>query len=519
MKRSLSSWLTVTFVMALLLGGSPALNAQDETREILSDDTIRQRVESQLLTDPGTQLVGVDVKSEGGVITLDGQVATILASDRASRIVQTVKGVQAVVNQLEVKAISGLDDSKLQKRIIRALEQNPVTEAYDVNVSVDDGSVMVRGQVQSYREKEIVLRVIKRVIGVQKVEEELEVDVVDDRSDSELLAEIKAVLRWNPHIDETLIEVSVEDGKVTLSGNVGTVAEKVQARSAVWVPGVKAVDAMDVDIKQWANNEDVRERRYVDKSSEQLMEDARHALRLDPRVYKFDIDISIAGSAATLSGEVDNMQAKIAAAEDVENVVGIRSVTNNVEVKSSENLSDSRIDKDVIIALAEDPYVESYEFRTDVKDGVVTLTGTVDSRFERNWAEYVTAGVRGVEEVDNGLRVRSQKGHNEDPYVTNRMVDKSTMIQYEKRAPLVTDAQLKRSIKDEFWWSPFVDSNQVEVSVDNAIATLSGQVSNYSARKAATENAYEAGATLVENNIEVTPSLDVLDSDESSDQE
>jgi len=514
MLNSVSSWLTVTFAIIFLALGTVSLSAQDEAREILSDQTIQKRVESQLLTDPGTHIVGVDVKSEDGIVTLDGQVSTILARDRAARIVQSVKGVQAVVNRLEVESVANLKDEKLQKNIVRALKNDPVTEANEVDISVDDGSVMVRGTVQSYREKEFVLRVVKRVIGVQEVEEELTVDIVDDRSDEEIQTEIEAVLRWNPYIDETFVDVSVDDGTVTLAGNVGTLAEKVQARSAAWLPGVTAVKASDLGVKQWANDEDVRNERYVTKQPDALLDDAKHALRLDPRVFGFDIEVEMAGSTAVLSGKVDNVQAKMAAEDDVENVVGINSVTNNITVKSSEEKSDGQIDKDVIIALAEDPYVESYEFNTEVTDGVVTLIGTVDSRFERNWAEYVVSGVQGVEKVENELVFTKQREYIDDPYVTGRLVDETSISDYEKRAPLKSDQQLKTAIESELWWSPFVDSHNVEVSVKNGIATLRGVVEGTTARNTATDNAYEAGATLVKNELKLSAGLEVLETDD-----
>ncbi|MBA2113851.1 BON domain-containing protein [Bremerella alba] len=514
MHNSLSSWLTVISIVVVLGISVPQLLAQAETRQILSDATIRERVVSQLLTDPGTHIVGVDVKSEDGVVTLDGRVTTILARDRAVRVVQTVKGVQAVVNKIKVKDIPNIDDEKIRKNVVRALENNPVTEAYEVEVSVAKGAVVLRGKVQSYREKEIVLRVVKRVIGVQEVEEELTVDLVDDRSDTELLTEIEAVLRWDPYVDEMYVHVSVDDGTVTLSGTVGTLAEKVRARSAAWLPGVTAVKATALEVKQWANDEDVRAKRFVNKSSDQLMKDAKHALRLDPRVFGFDIDVEMSGSSAVLSGEVATVQAKIAAGEDVENVVGIHSVTNNVKVISSDQKSDSQIDKDVIIALADDPYVESYEFKTEVNDGVVKLIGTVDSSFERDWAEHITAEVQGVEKIENDLLVTKQKNYINDPYVTDRLIDKSSITNYEKRAPLKSDQQLQDSIESELWWSPFVDSQKVNVTVENGIATLSGTVAGYAARNAATDNAYEAGATLVKNELELTPGLGLLETDE-----
>jgi osmotically-inducible protein OsmY len=53
------------------------------------------------------------------------------------------------------------------------------------------------------------------------------------------------------------------------------------------------------------------------------------------------------------------------------------------------------------------------------------------------------------------------------------------------------------------FWSPFVDANQVRVKVDAGIATLEGKVDDYAEMHAAVENAFEGGATRVDNRLRV----------------
>ena len=76
-------------------------------------------------------------------------------------------------------------------------------------------------------------------------------------------------------------------------------------------------------------------------------------------------------------------------------------------------------------------------------------------------------------------------------------------VRYERRSPGKTDRQIKDSIESQLWWSPFVSSDQVNVAVDNGVATLTGMVDTPGERQAATDNAYQGGATLVENNLVV----------------
>jgi osmotically-inducible protein OsmY len=65
------------------------------------------------------------------------------------------------------------------------------------------------------------------------------------------------------------------------------------------------------------------------------------------------------------------------------------------------------------------------------------------------------------------------------------------------------DGEIEVEIRNEFFWSPFVDGDTITVSVENGIATLSGSVATKSERSMAEANAYEGGAAQVINNLEV----------------
>lgn len=72
--------------------------------------------------------------------------------------------------------------------------------------------------------------------------------------------------------------------------------------------------------------------------------------------------------------------------------------------------SDARILEEVNDRLTDDPHVDAGEIQADVKDGEVTLTGTVDGRAARRRAEDVAEAVSGVTYVLNNLRVRQPGG-------------------------------------------------------------------------------------------------------------
>jgi len=69
---------------------------------------------------------------------------------------------------------------------------------------------------------------------------------------------------------------------------------------------------------------------------------------------------------------------------------------------------DEDIKRDVETALFYDTWVNSYQVHVDVKDGVVTLTGTVDSSFEKRAAGDDAWEVPGVRDVRNNLQIAEQ---------------------------------------------------------------------------------------------------------------
>lgn len=68
-----------------------------------------------------------------------------------------------------------------------------------------------------------------------------------------------------------------------------------------------------------------------------------------------------------------------------------------------------------------------------------------------------------------------------------------------------SDAEIRADIKDQLAWSPFVDAERIIVTVEDGVATLTGSVVSWAAMDAATENAFEGGATWVRNRLEVEP--------------
>ena len=88
-----------------------------------------------------------------------------------------------------------------------------------------------------------------------------------------------------------------------------------------------------------------------------------------------------------------------------------------------------------------------------------------------------------------------------NPYVSPWTWNGYDLYDYTPSHTLRADAEIKQDIEDQIFWSPFVDSDTVEVSVDDGEAQLTGTVDSWSERAAATENAFEGGAMWVDNDL------------------
>jgi osmotically-inducible protein OsmY len=142
-----------------------------------------------------------------------------------------------------------------------------------------------------------------------------------------------------------------------------------------------------------------------------------------------------------------------------------------------------------------------------VFNGQVYLAGTVDSTFEKAQAEDVAASIAGVTAVNNNIRVQdATEIVVSDPYVDQDW-DLYDYDWYEYPNLLSTvkpDWEILEDIEDELWWSPFVDSDDIDIEVENGVATLSGEVEDLAERRFALDNALEGGAIAVIDHLNVT---------------
>ena len=140
--------------------------------------------------------------------------------------------------------MSKIDDTEIRRKVIAELDWYPTIDASAVGVAVKDGVVTLSGSIASYWQKKEAERIVKRVAGVKAVAEDLTIKLpgAAERSDADIAQSVISGLRFNVTVPPDRIQITVENGWVTLEGEVEWQFQQSAAESAVKsVMGVKGV--------------------------------------------------------------------------------------------------------------------------------------------------------------------------------------------------------------------------------------------------------------------------------------
>lgn len=213
-------------------------------------------------------------------------------------------------------------------------------------------------------------------------------------TDRELQEHVQQALDWEPSIDPAEIGVSVDDGVVTLRGDVKTYAEKAAAeRVALGLFSVKAV----------ANDLNVRLHDGQQRTDTDIAQAVVAALRWNTLVPDEQISVAVSNGWVTLKGHVEWEYQRAAAASAIRYLSGVRGVSNTISVKPQVSVPD--VKAKIEAALRRSAEVDARRINVAVADGKVTLTGNVHSWFERNEARQAAWAAPGVREVEDHIAV------------------------------------------------------------------------------------------------------------------
>lgn len=126
-------------------------------------------------------------------------------------------------------------DVELKSDVTAELTAIPRADPAGVAVAVKDGIVTLSGTVDSYLQKQAIERLALRVPGVRGLAPDLEVRLAADhrRTDSDIAQAARHALRWHSLVPDDRVEVEVDDGRVTLRGELDWGYQSASAEQAV----------------------------------------------------------------------------------------------------------------------------------------------------------------------------------------------------------------------------------------------------------------------------------------------
>lgn len=214
------------------------------------------------------------------------------------------------------------NNEELQKDVQNAIKWEPLLTAAQIGVTAKDGVITLTGTVDSYSKKLEAETAAKNVSGVKAVVEKIDIKYGSwgKKDDNEIADEILNAYKWNWEVPNDKVKVKVEDGWVTLEGELEWNYQREAAKKSVnTLDGVTGV-TNNITIKSETHDQ-------VEKR------DIECALERNWSINDDEIKVNVSGNKVTLNGTVDSFYQKDEAERIAWNAPGVWSVDNELVIE------------------------------------------------------------------------------------------------------------------------------------------------------------------------------------------
>jgi osmotically-inducible protein OsmY len=303
-----------------------------------TDEEMAGEARERLTDDAWLEGTDIRIAVHDGAAYIEGVVGSVAERRRAARDAEDVEGVSSVdssavrvewwtQDMLRRKGPVFVDDAKIEIAVRAAFHDDPRVGDQAPQILSRGGILTLSGEVNSLSSREAADEDARNTRGVRRVDDRVVVVPVGSPSDGVIMENVATALKGDPLLpDKSEIQASVTNGKVTLTGAVGSDFQRFRAEDdAGNVPAVREVDER-IDVRKEYGRR--LERRVLD------------ALFWDPRVGEGPQVRLYNGDTVILSGSLDSPGQVVAAVQDARRV-GARHVLDELGVRGSTGASGS----------------------------------------------------------------------------------------------------------------------------------------------------------------------------------
>jgi hyperosmotically inducible periplasmic protein len=370
-----------TLTLAILVSTIAAAACRDRTAEVppagtagltqRSDAELRTDVQARFYADSTVRGSDLAVSADNRIVTLSGTVPDEASKQRALEIARGVDGVARVDDRIVVQAVPAPAaaptprqpalpaeaanrrspawiTTKIQAQYFTSGDVKP----WNVDVTTAaDGVVTLQGEVEDAQAKAEAVRIAQTTEGVSRVDDRLRIKpanasqappIAETVADGWLTTKIQSKYFVDDEVRARNIDVSTDNGIVTLTGTVANAEERRQAVAlARNTDGVKEVkDQLEIRAPETptaANGKPGAATARVESAVEDAWITAKIQSQyfLDPDVKGHEIDVDTRNGVVTLTGEVDTPEIKAKAQEIASDTGGASRVVNNLHVATA----------------------------------------------------------------------------------------------------------------------------------------------------------------------------------------